>query len=435
MTDPGSTPTLLDGFLKDNYDSEEIARLVNEEHPFLDMLDTNKRGTGRRWIVPFIDGNPQGHASTVAGAQTAAETSMTGSVISGDDWQIPWGDYSDHVDIGHKAMLMTRNDAGAFFEDKKEEVDGLYRGFADVMERYMLHDQGKTLTVGGFTDSTGVETLNDITEIVNFEKGMLVQASANTGNSTSDSLLGSGSIGYVFKVNYNAGTFTVATSAANAIAGTAGTPSGWTGTMFAFRNTDFGGTSTPNVILAGYGACNPSTDPGATAFQGIDRSIDIVRRSGVRLTSAQVSGLGLEDRIKKLCTAMGYLGKPAKKVMLHDLNWLGLANSLEGRGLRSLDDGVKVGRFSFPALKLATPRGMVDIFANRFMPPDTIYAFDPAGISVATLGGFPEVINGDGLEMLRKAAANVYEYRLYCAPGYIHRKPPMTGRCPAVVPS
>ena len=47
MVDPGSTPTLLDGFLKDNYDTEEIARLVNEEHPFLDMLDTNYRGTGR----------------------------------------------------------------------------------------------------------------------------------------------------------------------------------------------------------------------------------------------------------------------------------------------------------------------------------------------------------------------------------------------------
>jgi len=435
MVDPGSTPTLLDGFLKDNYDTEEIARLVNEEHPFLDMLDTNYRGTGRRWIVPFIDGNPQGHASTVAGAQTAAETSMTGSVISGDDWQINWGDYSDHVDIGHKAMLMTRNDMGAFFEDKKEEIDGLYRGFADVMERYLLADSGKSLSTGGFTDSSGTETLNDITEIVNFEVGMLLQASANAGNSTSDSLLGSGSIGYVFAVNYNTGVFKVATSAANAIAGTAGTPSGWTGTMFAFRNTDFGGTSTPNRIVLGFGAWNPVSDPSNTAFEGIDRTINIVRRSGVRLTSSQCSGLGIEDRIKKLCTVMGYLGKPAKKVMLHDLNWLGLANSLEGRGLRALDSDVKVGQFSFPALRLATPRGMVEIFANKFMPPDTAYAFDPAGIKVATLGGFPEVINGDGLEMLRKSNSNVYEYRLYSAPAYCHRKPNMTGRCPLVVPT
>jgi hypothetical protein len=399
------------------------------------MLDTNKRGTGRRWIVPFIDGNPQGLASTVAGAQSAAESAMVGSVISGDDWQINWGDYSAHVDIGHKVMLMTRNDMGAFFEDKKEEVDGLYRGFADVLERYMLGDSGKSLTAGGFTISTGVCTLTNITDIVNFEKGMLVQASDNDGTSTSHALLGSGSIGYVFAVNYNAGTFTVGTSAANAIAGTAGTPSGWTGTMFAFRNTDFGGTSTPNRIVLGYGAWNPVSDPGATAFEGIVRNTDIVRRSGVRLTSSQVSGLGVEDRIKKLCTAMGYLGKPAKKVMIHDLNWLGLANSLESRGIRSLDDNVKVGQFSFPAVRLATPRGMVDIFSNRFMPPDTCYAFDPAGISVATLSGFPEVINGDGLEMLRKSDANIYEYRLYSAPGYCHRKPNMTGRCPLVVPT
>ena len=153
----GSTATLLDGFLKDNYDNEEIANLVNESHPFTDGLDTNKRGTGRRWIVPFIDGNPQGLASTVAGAQAAAETAMVGSVISGDDWQINWGDYSAHVDIGHKAMLMTRNDMGAFFEDKKEEIDGLYRGFGDVMERYLLADSGKALGSGTGSDVPATE--------------------------------------------------------------------------------------------------------------------------------------------------------------------------------------------------------------------------------------------------------------------------------------
>ncbi len=433
MTTPGSTATLLDGFLKDNYDDQEIARLVNDEHPFTDGLDTAKRGTGRRWIVPFIDGNPQAHAATVAGAQAAAETAMVGSTISGDDWQVPWGDYSSHVDIGHKAMLMTRNDMGAFFEDKKEEIDGLYRGFGDVMERYLLADGGKSLSTGGFTESTGVCTLTDITEIVNFEKGMLIQASAAAGNSTSDSLLGSGSIGYVYAVNYNTGVFTVATTAALAIANTPGTPSSWTGTMYAFRNTDFGGGTTPNVILQGYGQYNPVSDPASTSFNGINRALDIVRRSGVRLTATQCLGLGIEDRIKKLCTVQGYLGKPAKRVMLHDIQWLGLANSFESRGQRPIDG--KIGTASFPKLQIATPRGTVDVYANKFMPPDTVYSFDPAGISMATLGGFPEVINGDGLDMLRKSDSNVYEYRLYAAPGYVHRKPNMTGRAPLLVPS
>ncbi len=429
----GSTSTLLDGFLKDNYDKEETARLVNDEHPYLDMVGTDKRGTGRRWIIPFIDGNPQGHAATVAGAQAAAESAMVGSVISGDDWQIPWGDYSDHVDIGHKVMAQTASDMGAFFEDKKEEIDGLYRGFADVMERYALGDSGHTLTAGGFTESTGVCTCTNITEIVNFEKGMLIQASAAAGLSTSDSLLGSGSIGYVYAVNYNTGVFTVGTSAANAIANTAGTPASWTGTMYAFRNTDFGGTTTPNVIITGYGAWNPVSDPSSTTFMGINRAIDIVRRSGVRLTATQCLGLGVEDRIKKLCTAMGYLGKPARKAMLHDIQWLALANSLEGRGQRPIEN--KVGSFSFPSLQLASPRGTVDVFSNRFMPPDTVYAFDPKGISLASLSGFPEVINGDGLDMLRKSDANVYEYRLYTGPGYAHRRPNMTGRAPLLVPA
>lgn len=423
------TVTSFDAFLKDNYDKAEIAKLVNEEHVALDMLDTGLRLTGRRWIVPFVDGNPQGVGSTVAAAQAGAQQAAPGANIQGDEWTIAYGDYSAHVEVADKVMAVSSSDMGAFFEDKKEEIDGLYRTFGDVMSSYILRDAGRAL--GSFTISTGVCTLVNKSDIVNFEKGMLIQASADDGTSTSHALLGSGSIGYCYAVNYNAGTFTVATSAANAAAGTAGTPASWTGTMYAFRNSDFGGTSSPNRVILGYGAWCPPSDPSDT-FEGVNRALDPLRRGGVRLTAAEVAGLGLEQRIKRLSVRMASRGIAGKKVLLHPEQWQALADSLEARGNRPLNE--KVGQFNFSSLKLATPKGMVDVFADKFMPIDAAYMFDPQYIKLGSVDGFPKVVNGDGLTMLRKSDANTYEYRLVTYPAYCHKRPSACGRVPLLTP-
>lgn len=419
------TVNTFDAFLKDNYDKAEIARLVNEDHVALDMLDTGLKLTGRRWIVPFIDGNPQGLGATVAGAQAGAQQAGTGGSIQGDEWTITYGDYSAHVEIADKVMAVSASDMGAFFEDKKEEIDGLYRSFADTMSSYILRDSGHAL--GSFTISSGVCTLVNKSDIVQFEKGMILAVSANDGTSTAHALL-TANLGYVIAVNYNAGTFTVSATAN----GAAGTPTDWTGTMYAFRSTDFGGGATPNRIILGYGAWCPAADPTSTVFEGINRAIDPLRRGGVRLTAAEVAGLGIEQRIKRLSVRMASRGIAGKKVLLHPEQWQALADSLEARGNRSLDQ--KVGQFNFASLKLATPRGTVDIFADKFMPIDAAYMFDPQYIKLGSVDGFPKVVNGDGLTMLRKSDANTYEYRLVTYPAYCHKRPSACGRVPLLTP-
>lgn len=426
----GSTLTTFDAFLKDNYTKDEVARTVNETHTFLDSLDTGRRGTGRRLVIPIVDTNPQGLAAIVADAQTAAEQSPgTGGNIQGTEFLVTWGDYSAHVDIGDKVMAASASDLGAFFEDKKEEIDGLYRAFGDVMSSYMLRDSGHSLG-STTTISTGVVTLTNKADIVNFEVGMLLVASANDGTSTGHSLIGAPSIGYVISVNYGTGSFTVSTTSG----GTAGTPTSWTGTMYFFRNSDFGGGSSPNVILKGFGAWNPASDPsGGESFYGVDRSIQMIRRSGVRLVAADVNGLGLETRLKKLIVRMASRAKAAKKILLHPEQWQPLSDSIEGRGQRALDG--EGATFSYRKIDLSTPAGMVEVISDKFMPITDAYAYDPDAIRVATLSGFPAIVNADGLQMLRKSNSNAYEFRLICYPAYAHRDPVRTGRCPLVTPS
>lgn len=442
MPAAGSTLTTFDAFLKDNYTTDEIARTMNQDHVFLDMLDTKKRGTGRRWIVPLIDGNPQGVGPTLPDAQAGSQQAGNGSNIQGVDWTVNWGDYSGAVQIGDKVIDASASDIGAFFEDQKEEIDGLYRTFADVMTYYLLQDQGRGLGYGSI--AAGVITLaasaNGILgaqAIVNFEVGQILLPSANDGTSTAHVIIAAAGLGFVVAVNYNAGTVTVSATSG----GAAGTPANWTGNMYFFRAGvstgpgDFGGTVTPNRSLLGYGAWNPPTDPTATLFEGVDRSINVLRRSGVRLVAADVTGLGIEQRCRKLATRMRSRGKAPSKGLLHSEQFEALCTSLETRGLRNLVEMQQVGYFSFGGIKMNTAAGPVGFFEDKFMPIGSLYLFDLKGIRFATLSGFPKIINGDGLTMLRAVNSNSYEYRVQAYPGYAHRDPPMTGRCPLLVPS
>lgn len=416
-----SSLTTFDAFLKDNYDKETVTALVNKDRPFLAKLKKST-GSGRRWIVPAIISNPQGHGALLSNAQTASNQT-TGGTLQGVDWTINWGDYSSAVSIGDKVIAASKDNIGAFFEDKKAEIDRLYEQFADIMAAYAVGDQGHSVTPGTFTISTGVCTLSNPDDISLIEKGMIMNASANAGNSNSDTLLGSGSSGFVIATNRNAGTFTVSTTSG----GSAGTPSGWTGTMYGFRQGDFGGSGATRIML-GYRAWVPVSDPSSTTFEGLDRTVAMTELSGVRLTSAEIAGVNIEQRIKKLVTRMAGRGRgpgPTDIFLQHE-KWQALADSLESRGIRPLDG--KIGTFNYEKLQVTAGGKRVDIWADRFVAVNECLAPNMDYLELKTLDGFPKIVNGDGLTMLRASTTNDYEFRLASYPAFCARGPGFCGR-------
>jgi hypothetical protein len=78
-----------------------------------------------------------------------------------------------------------------------------------------------------------------------------VQASSGTGLVAGDALMSGGSVGFAFARDATAGTVHVATSLANAAAGIAGTPSGWTGTLYFFAQNKFGAKVVDGVSIIG----------------------------------------------------------------------------------------------------------------------------------------------------------------------------------------
>lgn len=420
------TATTFDAFLKEWYSPGKIAELVYTGRPALEDVKKDGSGSGRRCIQPILFGNPQGLAADLANAQTAAQQAGNGGTQKSEDWIVPWGDYSAVMEITSKVLLQARDNLGAFMRAKKVNVDGILNAFGDTMSAYLFRE-GRNLCV--FTISTGVCTVVTKQDLANIHVGMIINASADDGTSASHTLLGSGSAGFVFARNPNAGTFTVATSAANAAAGTAGTPGSWTGTMYAFRQGDFGGSGA-TAIFDGYGQWIPASDPSSTAFNGVNRTIDIQALSGSRLTGISAA-VGVEQRVKRLVTAIaGVNGRKGPNVIYANPDkWQELADSLEARGYRMADG--KDAAFNYGGIRVAMGGKFVDIKADPFCPYGTIFAINLDVVTMYSLDKFLHLVNGDGLEMLRKSNANTYEMRWESFPALVVAGPGECGRVAA----
>lgn len=423
--------TYFDKFLKNNYATGEIARLVNEEHSMLDYCPTEGGGGGLQLIDVLIDKTPAGRGGTLAYAQTGSQQANN-SNVGGAQWIVPWGDYDQAVEIPDKIIDLSQNDTKAFFQNKKEEIDRLFGVFADSMEQYLFRNAGRSMCYGVFTSSTGVIQCNPKSDAVNIYVGDILQISANDGTSTGHTIVSASGLGYVIAVNHNAGTVTVSATSG----GAAGAPANWVNSTayYYFRNGDFGGDTTPLTIISGLQGFIPATDPTGT-FLNVDRTVNVAARSGVRLTTAECAGLNTEQRIKKLAARMasmpwsgGANNSGDIKIWLHPVPWAQLAETLEARGQRSLSE--KVGIFNFEQIKVRTANGEVSVMPNKYCPIDLGLWTNRKYMKLRHPSGFPKILNGDGLQMMRKSDSNNYEFRLVSYPAFLVKAPGFFGRFP-----
>lgn len=419
-----STLAQFDAFLKEDYTDDKIADLSMKDRPLYGRVKKEADHSGDIYIHAAIVSNAQGLGATVPKAQQGSQQgAATGGNVYGRKWQVLFGDYSASVEIGDKVMKASRNNAGAFLRNQSVEIDSLYNAWGDTFSTYLYSNGGQSVTPGSFTlGGSGVCTLANADDVANIEVGQILVVSANDGSSSAHVLIVGSAVGYVVAVNRNAGTFTVSATSG----GAGGTPTNWTGTMYGFRDGDFGGASA-NRIFLGLGAWIPAADPSATVFEGIDRTLDIARLSGVRLSAAEVSGLGIEQRLKKLVTRMRgrNFGPGPTDIYLNPEKWQALADSLESRGYREIGGSAT---FNYDKLTIAMGGKKVEIYADPFCPYSTAFALNMDTIKLASYEKIPTVINGDGLNMLRKTSSNDYEHRLQAYPAFCIASPGYCGR-------
>lgn len=419
-----SSLTTFDYATRRYYNPGKVDSLVCKDRPYLGKLKKTGNATGNLWCTPITVYNPQGTSGLLSSAQTIATAVNGGGNIQGKQWQSTWGQYHGNTQISAFVIALTKDNMGAFIENQRAEIDGIYNNFADTMAYYSLANAGRSVTPGQFTAVTGgINTLSSPDDAVYLAVGQQLQISVNDGSTSTDIIVAGSGVGFVVAVNANAGTFTVSATDG----GAAGLPANWTNATlyYAFKLGDFLGNVGTRIML-GLGSWVPAVDPASTLFEGVDRTFNVMGLSGVRLTSTEIAGLGTEDRVKKLVTRMTGrgMGPGPTDVFCNPEKWQAIANSMESKGQRPLDG--KIGTFNYQKLQVAAGGKMVDVWADRFCPLSRLYAVNFDYIELKhTADGFPGVLNGDGLQMLRKSGSNDFEFRIWAimanqvrAPGY-----------------
>lgn len=379
--------TAMNAALKELYDGQTVENLVYADNPFFAMVKKNTDFGGKYKPIPIVTGVSQGRSSTFSNAQTNQSAVQIQSFLLTRK-----SDYSI-ASIDNQTMLASRTDKMSFLEGSKLVIDGAIRSITLSIASALF--RSGTGSIGQITSiSTGVITLSNAADVVQFEINQVLQADATDGG------VPRAALGYVIAINRASGTVTVASSG---LGGAAATPSGWTTNDFLLVQGDV------NNKPAGLSAWLPFTAPTAgDNFFGVDRSVDSVRLAGVRYDgSAQSIEEALIDGSSLLAREGG---KPNVAVMGY-ASYSALEKAL-GAKVQYVDMKGPAD-IAFRGILVNGASSMIKVFPDRSCQALTSYLLQMESWAIEGLGDVPQILRyGDGLEMLRVSNADAGEVRV-----------------------
>jgi len=397
--------TSFDAALKQHYTSDMVEMMVYKDNPFLALVAKYEDFGGRNLPIPLIYGNPQGRSATFSNAQ--ARGAVTSSQLQ-DFVLTRVKDYSIAT-IDNETLEASKGNANAFMEAATTEIDGAINSLTRSLAISLFRDSsgaiGQLNAEPAETSGTFVMVLKSVEDVTNFEIGqVLVAYAAKSGGSakTSD---GSDADWVIAGVNRSSGELT--------LTGTYNSSGTLAANDYLFVDGDRG------LKLSGLEGWIPASAPSATAFFGVDRSVD-TRLGGLRLDG---SSLPIEEALidgASLCAREG--GKIDHFFMSYD-KYAELEKAL-GSKVQYIDLNVNA-QVGFRGIVINGPRGPIKWIPDQNCPSGSVFGLQLNMWKLYSLGKAVRVIDSDGLQMLRQASADGVEVRygfygnLGCrAPGY-----------------
>ena len=394
--------------LKELYkDSNEYMKdLVYKENPFLALVpkDESPDGFAGKYIpVPLEYGTPQGRSHTFANAQAQQTATQLASffVYVIQDYEL--------VTITNLLMEQTKTNAGAFVDAAKLQMDAGFRTITNNIA-FELFSDGSAVRgiIGSASRPVGgiyTITLSNAQQIVQFEVGMLLVASATDGGAPSADTV------TISAVNRATGVVTGTASAATLSANWAiGTGSAYLTVSGDLPST--GATTTGSYLaLSGLAAWLPVTSPAPTDnFWGVNRSADPTRLAGCRF-NAQAYTI-----VEGMTNALAFLNREGGKPDLCIMDFASYASLVNALGAKVQyvqvnHDEVEV---AFEGITFQSAYGRVTVLADRSCPPQTAYLLTMNTFKLRSLGKVPHILTYgmEGLEGLRVGNADALEIRI-----------------------
>lgn len=379
----------MNAALKELYDGQTIENLVYADNSFLAMVKKNTDFGGKYKPIPIITGVSQGRSATFANAQANQSAAQVQSFLL-----TRTKDYS-LATIDNETMLASRTDKMSFLEGSKLMIDSAIKSCTNSVASALFRSGTGTIgQVNGSGLSTGVITLSNAADVVQFEVNMTLQANATDGGATPRAALG-----YVIAVGRSAGTVTVSTS----MGGAAATPGSWSASDYLLVQGDL------NLKASGLPAWLPFTAPtSGDNFYGVDRSIDSWRLGGGRYDGSAQS---IEEALIDGSSLLAREGGKPKSCVTNFASWGALEKSLGAKCVYVDHKGP--AEIAFRGIRVHGANSTIDVFPDRNCQVNYAYLLQMETWALEGLGDVPQILKyGDGLEMLRVYNSDSGEVRI-----------------------
>lgn len=415
-----ATSTSSISVLKELYvdDQSFMKDLVYAKNPSFALIpkDESTDGLAGKYIpCPIQFGDPQGRSHTFLNAQGNQTPNQYDSffVYIIQDYQL--------VTITNLLIEQTRSNAGSFVDEMKREMDGGIKNLSNNMafEQFGSGTATRGTTSGSLTSlGAGVYQilLSNPQQIVNFEVGMTLQASATDGGA----IIPTGSpstpdLGTIVAVDRSAGTINI-TEAQGAPHTDWLTGSSLTvqGDIPPAGGSGFGPVGQTGSFLAasGYAAWIPlvAPDPATDMFWGVNRGTDPTRLAGLRFDASSytieegvVNGLGFANRE----------GADPDVMVLNFNSYTALENAL-GAKVQYVDIKHQEADIAFEGIRFHSAYGYLTVYADRNQAPQQALCLTMDTFKLRSLDKAPHILTYglEGLEGLRVGNSDALEVRV-----------------------
>jgi hypothetical protein len=377
-----ATVTALQNILKTKYDQKKLYQLAYADSPLFGKIrkDTNFGGNNARITLRY--GAPQGGSMVFATAQTNKSSSSDAGFLltRAKDYHVSG--------ISGEALLAAEGDENTLLSGVKGEIARSIQ-----LQCYRNGGGARGQISAGSTVGNPTITLSNVSDIVNFEVGMVVNLASTDGTS------GAIRVGTntITAMDRQAGTLTTTTAWTTGVAAAAASD-------YIFRNGDFG------VAASGLAAWIPTTAPTSSLFFGVDRSVDTSRLGGVRYTAG--AGGNKEEILIDCSARLGLEGGTPDAVYLNNLDRAEIVKGLGSKAVFEPTKSTSDGVIGYKALILEGDKGPLRVMADNACPKGTFYMLQEDTWVIKSIKPAPHVVEDDGLKMIRETTSDGVEWRL-----------------------
>lgn len=388
--------TNFDPVLKQYYTDNPIEDMVYADNPLYALINKSEKFPGRNLPIPIKYGNTQGVSATFARAQANKGNSQFSAFLL-----TRVKDYALYS-VDNETLEATEEDEGAFLEALTTEADSAFeqaaRDLAVAIYRSGTGSIGQ-ISAGSTVSATTI-TLANINDVSNFEVNMKLNASASDGGTTRNS----SALTTLAKVNRITGVLTTSEAAWNT------TITNLAASDFLYRDGDAANNST-NLKMSGLAAWIPATDPTATLFFGVDRSVDVTRLGGIRYDG---SGQNPEEALIDGCALLCREGGKPNYIFTHTSDFANVEKSL---GTKVVYNMVEIGEgdamIGFQGIKMNTPKGPAVLLGDVNCPSGLAYPLTMKSLKLYSMGKAPKILKYKSQDSyLREGSSDSVEGRI-----------------------